>query len=318
MSEKTDTLTIDQSLPHGRLDAYLRERFGTVSRGTIQRLIEEGHITVDGKAVKATHSPRRGEVVEVHWPVAKPATLQAVEIPLNILFEDKDLIVIDKPPDLVVHPAAGNEERTLVNAMLHHCQGQLSGIGGVERPGIVHRLDKDTTGCIIVAKNDETHQGLSRQFADRTVEKTYLAIVHGELQEPAGDIKAAIARHPNHRKVMTVMEDGRGRGKEAWTSYRIMERLRGATLVEVTLHTGRTHQIRVHFKHIGHPLVGDTTYGKRQIERLEQETGYRPPRVMLHSFRLSFLHPRTACRQLFQAPIPADFREAMQLLQRPR
>jgi 23S rRNA pseudouridine1911/1915/1917 synthase len=238
-----------------------------------------------------------------------------VEISLDILFEDSDLVVVNKPPDLVVHPAAGNEERTLVNAMLHHCKGQLSGIGGVERPGIVHRLDKVTTGCIIVAKNDEAHLGLSKQFADRTVEKTYLAIVHGQLPEPAGDIKAAIARHPNHRKVMAVTEQGRG--KEAWTSYRIMERLRGATLVEVTLHTGRTHQIRVHFKHIGHPLVGDTTYGKRQIANLQMETDFNAPRVMLHSFRLSFVHPRTGRRHLLQAPIPADFREAMQSLKRP-
>lgn len=314
MPDRTDTLTIDQSLPQVRLDVFLREKFTTVSRGTIQRLIEEGHIKVDGKPVKPTHSPRRGEVVEIHWPVAKPATLQAVEIPLSVLFEDEDLVVIDKTPDLVVHPAAGNEERTLVNAMLHHCRGQLSGIGGVERPGIVHRLDKDTTGCILVAKNDETHLGLSKQFADRTVEKTYLAIVHGELADAAGDIRADIARHPSHRKVMTVIEEGRG--KEAWTSYRVMERLRGSTLVEVSLHTGRTHQIRVHFKHIGHPLVGDSTYGKRQIASLERETGYLPPRVMLHSFRLSFVHPRTARRHLLQAPIPPDFREAMESLKR--
>lgn len=310
-SERTDSFTVEASLPRARLDAFLRERFPTVSRGTIQRLIDEGQILVNDRCVKPTHPPRKGDRVDIHWPRAKPARLRPVDLSLEVLFEDEDLLVINKSPDLVVHPAAGNEERTLVNALLHHCQGQLSGIGGVQRPGIVHRLDKDTSGCIVVAKNDATHLGLSKQFADRSIEKIYLAIVHGDMAQSSGDIKAAIARHPNHRKVMTVVT---GQGKEAWTSYRIMQRLREATLMEVTLHTGRTHQIRVHFKHIGHPLVGDTTYGKRNITKLAELTGFTPPRVMLHSYRLTFVHPRTGEYKLIQAPMPKDFREAIAAL----
>jgi 23S rRNA pseudouridine1911/1915/1917 synthase len=311
MSNRDETFILERTLPQDRLDTFLRARYPVVSRGAIQRLIEEGHIRINGRKVKPTHHPRAGEVVEVHWPDASPSKVQPMEIPLDILFEDEDLLVVNKPAGLVVHPASGTELETMVNALLHHCQGSLSGIGGVERPGIVHRLDKETSGCIVVAKNDPTHQALSNQFKERSVEKTYLAIASGLLPHPAGDIRASIARHPSHRKCMTITE---GRGREAWTSYRLLETLREASLVEVNLHTGRTHQIRVHFKHIGHPLVGDVVYGKRQTARLEELTGYRPPRFMLHSYRLSFVHPRTGLRKLFQAPIPEDFREGMNRL----
>jgi len=311
MSSQTELLTIEKTLPSGRLDTYLRGKFPTVSRGAIQRLIDEGHIRVNGRTVKPTHTPRAGEQVEVHWPEAKVALAKAEDIALDVLYEDDSLLVLNKAPGLVVHPAAGNEEHTLVNALLHHCAGQLSGIGGVARPGIVHRLDKETSGCLVVAKNDDTHVALSAQFASRKVEKIYHAIVCGEMERDRGEIRAAIARHSSHRKRMAVDDEF---GREARTSYRVLERLRGATLAQAELHTGRTHQIRVHFQFLGFPVVGDTTYGNRQNQRLTELTGYTAPRQMLHAFRLTFIHPRTAQRMNFEAPRPEDFLDALQAL----
>ena len=311
MSERSEILTIDRTFPSGRLDTYLRGRFPAASRGAIQRLIDDGHILVNGKRVKPTHTPRAGEQVQVTWPEAKPAEAQPEEMPLDILFEDETLLVLNKAAGLVVHPAAGHEKHTLVNALLHHCEGQLSGIGGVARPGIVHRLDKETSGCLVVAKNDETHVALSSQFASRKVEKIYLAIVCGEMPRDKGEIRAAIARHPSHRKRMAVDDDN---GREARTSYQVLERLRAATLVEAAIHTGRTHQIRVHFQFLSFPLVGDVTYGQRQNRRLEELVGFAAPRVMLHAFRLAFLHPRTGKRVHFEAPLPQDFEDLLQAL----
>jgi 23S rRNA pseudouridine1911/1915/1917 synthase len=311
MSSRTETVTVEKSQPKERLDTYLRGVFPAVSRGAIQRLIEQGHIKVDGKKVKPTHPPRAGEKVEVYWPEARPAEAQPEEMPLEILFEDKDLLVLNKAAGLVVHPAAGNEEHTLVNALLHHCEGELSGIGGVARPGIVHRLDKDTSGCLVVAKNDAAHTALAEQFAGRTLEKVYHAIVCGEVARDEGEIRAAIARHPTHRKRMAVTD---GSGREAWTSYRVLERLRGATLMEALLHTGRTHQIRVHFQHIGHPVAGDSTYGGRPNQRLAELTGYTAPRQMLHARKITFMHPRKKKKLSFEAPWPEDFREALEKL----
>ena len=311
MSSRTEFLTIEHSLPSERLDIYLRGKFPAVSRGAIQRLIEQGHIKVNGRTVKPTHKPRAGEHVEVHWPDARPAEAQPEQMALNVLFEDESLLVLNKPPGLVVHPAAGHEEHTLVNALLHHCAGQLSGIGGVARPGIVHRLDKETSGCLVVAKNDDTHLTLSTQFATRKIEKIYHAILCGELPRDEGEIRAAIARHPSHRKRMAVNDDV---GREARTGYQVLERLREATLIEAVLHTGRTHQIRVHFQFIGFPLVGDETYGNRQNQRLAELTGYTAPRQMLHAFRLAFIHPRTGKRMSFEAPRPEDFLDALAAL----
>ena len=314
MSSRTEIITIERSLPAERLDSWLRTKFPAVSRGWIQRLMEEGHIRVNGHMVKPTHTPRAGEQVEVHWPEARPAEAQPEPIPLDILYEDEALVVLNKPAGLVVHPASGHETRTLVNALLHHCRGQLSGIGGVARPGIVHRLDKDTSGCMLAAKTDATHLALSAQFAGRKVEKTYQAIVCGEMERDRGEIRAAIARHSSHRKCMAVDE---ACGREAHTSYRVLERLNGATLAEASLHTGRTHQIRVHFKFLGYPLVGDDTYGHRQNQHLEELTRYRAPRQMLHAWHLAFQHPRTGRRLQFEAPLPEDFRDALTALRRP-
>ncbi len=314
MEPRVDIITIDRSFPSERLDTWLRGKFPALSRGAIQRLIGEGHIRVNGRAVKATHTPRAGEQVQVTWPEVRPAEAQPEAIPLDVLYEDEVLLVLNKPPGLVVHPAAGHDSQTLVNALLHHCRGELSGIGGVARPGIVHRLDKDTSGCLVVAKNDDAHLALSAQFAGRKVEKIYEAIVCGEVARDQGEIRAAIARHPSHRKCMTVDEEF---GRAAHTSYRVLERLRGSTLVEARLHTGRTHQIRVHFKFLGYPLVGDATYGHRQNLRLEDATGYHAPRQMLHAGALAFIHPRTAKRLKFSADLPADFKDALSAL-RPR
>jgi len=312
MTGHVEKFVVGKSLPSARLDAFLREKFPAASRVALKRLIEQGHVRVNGRTTKPTHSPHAGEEIEIHWPEPRPAGAQPEEIPLDFLFEDRSLLVLNKPAGLVVHPAAGHEEHTLVNALLHYCGGGLSGIGGVARPGIVHRLDKETSGCLVIAKNDETHIALSAQFAGRKVKKIYQAIVCGELARESGEIRAAIARHPSHRKRMAVRDDISGRA--ARTSYRVLERLKSATFVEAQLHTGRTHQIRVHFQFLGHPLVGDETYGARQNKKLTEATGYKAPRVMLHARELSFVHPRTEESLSFEAPLPEDFREALKFL----
>jgi 23S rRNA pseudouridine1911/1915/1917 synthase len=309
-----ESFVVEKSQPDRRFDQFLREKYPAASRAVFKRLIEQGHIRVNGKLVKATHTPRAGEQVEIHWPEAKPAEAQPEEMPLEILFEDDSLLVLNKPAGLVVHPAAGHEEHTLVNALLHHCRGSLSGIGGVARPGIVHRLDKETSGCLVVAKNDETHLALSKQFSERNVEKIYNAIVCGEITRASGEIRAAIARHPSHRKRMAVREDDSGRA--AHTKWRVLEGLSGATFVETRILTGRTHQIRVHFQFLGHPVVGDKTYGAHQNKRLADKSGFEAPRVMLHARQLAFAHPRTEKRMNFEAPLPEDFQEALEALRR--
>ena len=312
MTARTEQFTVEKSLPSVRFDKFLGDRFPAASRGALQRLIEEGHIRVNGNVVKPAHHPHAGERIEVHWPEARPAGALPEKIPLEILFEDKSLLVLNKPAGMVVHPAAGHEEHTLVNALLHHCKGSLSGIGGVARPGIVHRLDKETSGCLVVAKNDETHIALAAQFAGREVRKIYHALVCGEPARDSGEIRAAIARHPTHRKRMAVRDDSAGRA--AHTSYQILERLYAATLMAAQIHTGRTHQVRVHFQFIGHPLVGDDTYGAKQNARLKELTNYAAPRVMLHARELSFIHPRTKKPVSFEAPVPKDFLAALNLL----
>jgi 23S rRNA pseudouridine1911/1915/1917 synthase len=312
MTSHTEKFTLEQSHPGERLDIFLREKFPAVSRGAMQRLIEQGHIRVNGQPTKATHNPRAGDTIEITFPEARPAEAQPEDIPLDILFEDNSLLVINKPAGLVVHPAAGHEEHTLVNALLHHCAGSLSGIGGVARPGIVHRLDKETSGCLVVAKNDETHLALSEQFSSRVVKKIYNAIVCGEVPREAGEIHAAIARHPTHRKRMAVHDDNDGRA--AHTSYRVVEKLNHATLVEAQIHTGRTHQIRVHFLHLGYPVAGDETYGAKQNKKLQEQTHYAAPRVLLHAKELTFVHPRTKKEMHFSAPLPKDFKTALKFL----
>jgi 23S rRNA pseudouridine1911/1915/1917 synthase len=278
-----------------RLDRFLASAVPALSRSRIQRLITEGHITRNGAATKASVRLRAGDHVVVAEPAPRATETRPEAIALAILHEDADLLVIDKAPGMVVHPAAGNWEGTLVNALLHHCR-DLSGIGGERRPGIVHRLDKDTSGCLVVAKNDFAHERLAAQFAGRDVTKIYLALAAGKFARASGTIDAAIARHPVQRKKMTVVAGGRA----ARTSWRVLREIGAATLVECTLHTGRTHQIRVHLKHLGHPLLGDAVYGKR--------AGF--PRQMLHAWKLGFTHPRTGAAMNFVSPIPHDFVEA--------
>jgi len=278
-----------------RLDHFLSGELPLFSRSRIQNLIKAGHALLNGHQAKTGAKIKTGDRVEFNEPPAVPDTNQPEEIALDILFEDDDLVVVNKPAGMVVHPAAGNREHTLVNALLYHCK-TLSGIGGEQRPGIVHRLDKDTSGCLVVAKNDAAHQNLSRQFSGRSVSKIYLALVTGVFKKKSGIIETAIGRHPVHRKKMAVVKPGRGR--DAKTEYRVLQEPGPFTLVECTLHTGRTHQIRVHLKHLGHPLFGDALYGSKPTAAF--------PRQMLHAWKLGFFHPRTEQWMEFKSPLPED------------
>jgi len=258
-----------------------------------------GAATLNGKPARSSDLVRTGDEIRVAEPPAEPIATRPQAIPVAIIYEDADLIVINKPAGLVVHPGAGNPENTLVNALLHHCPN-LSGIGGKERPGIVHRIDKDTSGCLVAAKNDETHRSLSTQFADRVVEKIYLALVTGKLRSASGTIDEKIGRHPVHRQRMAVNTQ---RGRAAKTDYRVIRSSSAASLVECRLHSGRTHQIRVHLHHIGHPLIGDKVYGRRETAT--------NTRQMLHAWKLGFRHPRTGDWKEFEAPLPEDFVKEM-------
>ena len=296
-------LTAPEEYAGSRLDRYLAAALPEFSRARLQALIRAGEVQLQGKTVRARERVRTGDVVRLRIPPPQEIATKPEEIPLDIFFEDDALLVLNKPAGLVVHPGAGNQAHTLVNALLHHCPN-LSGIGGKQRPGIVHRLDKETSGCLVVAKNDAAHQELARQFAGRQVTKIYLAIVAGTPRRPGGTIEAAIGRHPVQRKKMHV--DLR-RGRAAKTEYRVLQSLDGMSLVQCTLHSGRTHQIRVHLHHLGHPVIGDSLYGKKSGS----------PRQMLHAWKLGFTHPHTQEPMLFEAPIPEDFRRLSEIVSRP-
>ncbi len=292
-------LTVPNEQAGERLDRFLALALPQFSRSRLQALIRAGQVQLQGKGARTRETVRAGDVVRLTVPPLEVIDAKAEEIPLEILFEDEDLLVLNKPPGLVVHPGAGNQTHTLVNALLHHCTS-LSGIGGKERPGIIHRLDKDTSGCLVVAKNDAAHHELARQFAEREVKKIYLALVAGTLKRPRGTIDAPIGRHPVQRKKMAV--DLR-RGRAAKTEYRVLQSGGGLSLVECALHSGRTHQIRVHLHHLGHPIIGDSLYGKKG----------GASRQMLHAWKLGFNHPRTKERLFFEAPIPEDFRRLREI-----
>jgi 23S rRNA pseudouridine1911/1915/1917 synthase len=286
-----------------RLDVFLSRKLGELTRSQARRLIEDGLVTVDGRqAAKAGLTLEAGQRVQVTIPSPEPTSPAPEAIPLRIVYEDEDLLVIDKPPGLAVHPSPGHASYTLVNAVLAHCP-QLSRIGGEGRPGVVHRLDKDTSGLIIVAKNDEAHLSLARQLKERQVDKTYIALVEGRLEPPEGVIEAAVGRHPRDRKRMAVVEGGR----EARTRYRVLREVDGRSLVEAQPETGRTHQIRVHFASIGHPVTGDPLYGRRGEAVV--------PRQFLHAQRLAFRHPRTGERLELEAPLAEDLELALRGLQ---
>jgi len=284
-----------------RLDVFLSGASG-LSRARVQRLIEDGHVLVGGRPAKARQRMRPGEHVQLRVPPAAPLHLTPEAIPLDILHEDDDLIVLNKPAGMVVHPGAGRSTGTLVHALLAHC-GRLPGIGGVERPGIVHRLDRDTSGVLVAAKTESAHHALSRQFKDRVVKKRYLALVHGEVRRDSGRVEAAIGRREHDRKRMGVRARG---GREARTVYHVLRRLPGMTLLALDLETGRTHQIRVHLAHIGHPVIGDRVYGGRRERRRAGADEPRADRQMLHAWRLAFHHPTTGAWVEFTAPIPED------------
>lgn len=291
------TVTVERADARIRLDRFLAEHLSQFSRSRLQQLIRQGAVTVNGQTARPSEAVRNGDTIRVAEPPAERIETGPEEIPLDIIFEDDDLIVINKPAGLVVHPGAGHREHTLVNALLHHCPA-LSGIGGKERPGIVHRLDKETSGCLVVAKNDVVHRVLSDQFAARTVDKVYLALVSGKLRRTAGSIDEKIGRHPIHRQKMSVNSR---RGRIAKTEYRVLSAGTGISLIECRLHSGRTHQIRVHMHHIGHPVIGDKIYGPKSSGKYERQ--------MLHAWRLGFEHPRTGQWQGFEAPMPDDFRQ---------
>ena len=282
-----------------RLDQFLAKRLPEFSRSRLQQLIRDGFVRLNNSASRPRQIVRGGDKIELTEPPLEKIETLPEAIPLKILFEDDDLTVINKPAGLTVHPGAGQREHTLVNALLSYCT-TLSGIGGKERPGIVHRLDKETSGCLVVAKNDIAHRELSKQFAARTVEKIDLALVAGKLRKAAGIIDEKIGRHPVHRQRMSVSAR---RGRAAKTEYRVISSSDEGSLIECRLHSGRTHQIRVHLHHLGHPVLGDKIYAPRFAKNF--------PRQMLHAWKLGFRHPRTGEWKNFEAPLPSDFNDAI-------
>jgi 23S rRNA pseudouridine1911/1915/1917 synthase len=311
----THSLVAGEDAAGLRLDVWLAQRLPSLSRARIQALLEEGHVLLDGRRSRASARLRAGQEALVTVPDPVPAEPQPEDIEVAVVHEDGRLLVVDKPAGLVVHPGAGTARGTLVNALLGHVH-DLSGVGGVLRPGIVHRLDKGTSGLLVVAKDDETHRALVRQFAGRTVEKEYLALVLGVPSRPAGEIDAPIGRDPVHRQRMSVRAP---RGREARTSWRVEELFDGAALLRVRIHTGRTHQIRVHLSSIGHPVAGDPTYGGNRTpssrRAAAREALLSLGRPALHAARLAFTHPASGERLSFEAPLPP---ELLALLERLR
>ena len=298
--------------PRGeRLDVWLHQRLPEYSRSALTRLIEAGSVLVDRRQVKPHYKPRGSETVRIEFPPEPDPRPKPEPIPLNVLFEDEHLLVIDKEPGRCVHPSAGHPQETLVNGLLHHCGEALQTVGEAGRPGIVHRLDRGTSGCLIAAKTEKAHAQLTSQFADRSIEKTYLAIACGEVRDETGDISANIARHPSDQKRMAVAA---GAGRPAHTTYRLLKSFSGASLLELGLLTGRTHQIRVHLKHLGFPVFGDAVYGKRQSQRLSAVIGHQPERPMLHAWKLAFRHPENDYRFCIQAYPPEDLEATLHRL----
>ena len=297
-----------------RLDKVLALRLPDLSRTQVQRLIQEGHTTGGHGPLTARYRVREGERIVLHVPPPRPSGLAAEPVSLDIVHEDDDLLVLDKPAGLVVHPAPGHPSGTLVNGLLHHCRS-LSGIGGEERPGIVHRLDKDTSGLMLVAKHDRSHRNLAAQLKSRRLRRRYQALVHGTLAVPEGTIDAPVGRHPTQRKKMAVVARG---GREARTRYRVLDAWGPLSLLELALDTGRTHQIRVHLASTGHPVLGDATYGpgaRRWPGRPALEQAMRRfPRQALHAVQVRFRHPAHGACMTFSSPLPADMAELLALL----
>ena len=323
MNTRTEKFTVDQSHPDLRLDVFLREKFPVASRGTMQRLIEQGHIRINGQPTKATHAPRAGEEIEVHWPDARPAEAQPENIPLEILFEDEHILVVNKPQGLTVHPSDTQPEGTLVNALLHHMEkssGTLSGIGGILRPGIVHRLDKDTSGVLLITKTDQAHIKMSEVFSKHAIERAYLALVYGVPAKAEQTIQSTLGRSPQDRKKIAMNVEG---GRKAVTHLKLLEEFRDfASLLELRLETGRTHQIRVHLTGIGHSVLGDPVYGVptsqqpkwKSLPKDVQERVSNLPGQALHARVLGFDHPISGKKLRFEADVPENFQQLLKVL----
>ena len=296
-------IVVEKEEVNTRIDRYIPEKRPEFSRSAIQRLLEEKNILVNGKEVKPSYKVQEGDKIVVQELPAKETSIKAQEIPLEVIYEDQDMVVINKPKGMVVHPADGNPDGTLVNAVMALCKGSLSGIGGEIRPGIVHRLDKDTSGIIMVAKNDLTHIHLSEQIKNHEVKKTYIALVRGIIKEKEATIHMPIARSKKDRKKMAVDKDG----KDAITHFKVLKRYDKYTLLEIRIETGRTHQIRVHMAEIGHPVVGDMVYSNGKNE-------FGVEGQMLHARRLEFSHPTTGEKMILEAKLPAYFEEVLEQL----
>ena len=289
---------IDENSAGGRVDSFIASYFDELSRSAAGKLIEDGSVEVNGKSVSKNYKLRKGDVLTVSIPEPKEYEILPENIPLDIAYEDDDLLVVNKPKGMVVHPAAGHYSGTLVNALMFHCRDSLSGINGVMRPGIVHRIDKDTSGLLIVAKNDFSHRLLADQIKEHSFTRKYQAVVYGNFRNDEGTVDAPIGRHPSERKKMTVTLNN---SRNAVTHYRVLGRYQGFTHLELTLETGRTHQIRVHMAHIGHPVAGDPVYGPRKvITSLEGQC--------LHAYYISFTHPRTGETLTLSSPLPEYFK----------
>lgn len=289
-----------------RIDKYLAEQLPDITRSYLQKLLKDGSVQMNGKPVKASAKTVAGAAIELTIPEPEEPEILPEDIPLDILYEDSDVILINKPKDMVVHPAAGHYTGTLVNALMYHCKGDLSGINGVLRPGIVHRIDKDTTGVLIVCKNDRAHNALAEQLKEHSITRKYRAIVCGNLKEDEGTVDAPLGRHPQDRKRMAIVRSG---GKRAVTHYRVLERFGNYTYIECRLETGRTHQIRVHMASLGHPLLGDEIYGRAKSPfKLEGQT--------LHAMVLGFIHPTTGEYLEFEAPLPEYFEKLLEKLRK--
>ena len=287
-----------------RIDRYLTEMLPEQSRSFFQKLIRDGFVMVNHIIVKVNYRLKTGDIIEIDIPDAVPTEIVPENIPLDILYEDDDLLIVNKPKGLVVHPAVGHSTGTLVNAIMYHCQGNLSGINGEIRPGIVHRIDKDTTGSLIICKNDEAHRNIAEQIKEHSVTRRYVGVVAGTFSEESGTVEGAIGRHPNDRKRMTINEKN---GKPAVTHYRVLQTLKGASFMEFELETGRTHQIRVHMASISHPLLGDTVYGN-------SKNPYKLQGQALHARTIGFIHPTTGEYIEVSAPIPEYMTELVRKL----
>ncbi|WP_251859690.1 RluA family pseudouridine synthase [Clostridium sp. Marseille-Q2269] len=295
-------LTVEKEFDNVRLDLYLSQIFEDKSRSYFQEIINNGNVLINNKEKKRNYKLKLGDNIEVNIPEPKLLEIEPEDIEVDILYEDKDIIVVNKPQEMVVHPAPGLYSGTLVNALLKHCT-DLSGINGVARPGIVHRIDKDTSGVLVVAKNDKSHNNLAAQFKEHSISRVYMALVEGTIKNEQGIIEAPIGRHPVDRIKMAVVKNGR----HAVTHYKVIERFKSHTLVECRLETGRTHQIRVHMTHIKHPLVGDPVYGyKKQRFNLKGQ--------MLHARLLGFVHPSTGKYVEFQSEVPEYFKKIVKIL----